>query len=132
MQMNKEHTIVNGASRLDECVKHIEKAMGEDGYRVNVMSIAGGSVTQVHVAKVGMTGKVVAYAALNLWTVGDDLKFKIERNLAVKDPTLGIPNPLDLMMGFPFGMTKMLLDAHKQSKLEERLYLAASTFLTAS
>lgn len=130
--MNKEHTIVNGANRLDECVKHIEKAMGEDGYRVNVMTIAGGSVTQVHVAKVGMIGKVVAYAALNLWKVGDDLKFKCERNSAVNGLNLGMPNPLDLMMGIPFGMTKMLLDAHKQTKLEERLHMVTLAFLTGS
>ena len=114
------------------CVKHIEKTMGEDGYRVNVMSIAGGSVTQVHVGKVGMTGKVVAYAVLNLWTIGDDLKLKIERYLSVNDPTLGMPNPLDLMMGIPLGMTKMLLDAHKQTKLEEHLHMEALTFLTGS
>lgn len=130
--LTNEHTIVKGASCLNACAKHIDKVLSEDGYRVNVAKIAGGNVTQVHVAKVGLTGKVVAYAALNLWTAGDDLKFKIERNSAVNDPTLGMPNPLDFMMFFPFEMAKVLLDARKQAKLEERLYLAASTFLTAS
>ena len=129
MQMNKEHTIVNGASRLDTCAEHVKKVMGDQGYRASVIKIAGGSVTQVHVAKTGMSDKIVAFATLNLWSAGDDLKFTVENNVAVSNPADGIASPLTILLGVP---VKFLLDMSKQIKLEEQLYLAASMFLTAS
>ena len=128
--MNQEHTIVGGADKIADCGKYVA------GYTAKCATIADGKVTQVHVAKLGLTAKVVSYAALNLWTVGDNLKFRIERNVAVNGPILGImPNPLDSIMcvlGFPLEMLMMALDSRKQTKLEERLHLVASTFLTAS
>lgn len=129
--MNNEHTIVKGSYRLDSCASHMVKVLGEDGYRVNVSKIAGGSVTQVSVAKTGLTNKVIAYATLNLWTAGDDLKFKIEKNAAVTDPlSSSLRNPLDMILGG--APVSLMLDIDKQNKLEEKIFLEACLCLTAS
>ena len=126
--MNNEHTVVKGASRLDSCAKHVEKVLSDDGYRVTVSKIAGGNVTQVHVVKPGANKKVIAYAVLNLWTMGDDLKFQMEKNAAVSNPCDSF-RPLEFILGFP---VSLLLDVQAQLKLEEKLFIAATLFLTAS
>ncbi len=133
--MNIEHTIVQGASHIDSCVKYLERQMAEEGYKTSDTKVAGGIVTQVHVVKIGSNNRVVAYAILSLWNVGEDLKFKIENNSAVDNSVDVSLSPLDVLN--PFGpivklATVMAKSAEAQKILEDKVFLTVSKFMTAS
>ena len=132
--MNKEHIFVQSAKKIESCCRHIETVMGKDGYEVKVSKIAGGHVIQVHVAKIKSSKKVLAYAMLNLWTDGDDLKLQIDKNSVVPNDSKNI-NPFDVLwpadsMIGPLIMS--IMDSPKQKELEEKLFLVSALFLTAS
>ena len=131
--MNREHTFVQAANRIDSCCKHIETVMGKDGYDVKVSTIAGGNVIQVHVAKIVSGKKVVAYAMLNLWTDGDDLKLQIDKNSVVPNGSKNA-NPFDVLLPglLVIELVKGIMDSPKQKELEEKLFLVSALFLTAS
>ena len=133
--MNSEHTIVQGANRIDGCVKYLEQHMAEEGYKISVTKVAGGIVTQVHVVKVGSNNRVVAYAILSLWNVGEDLKFKIENNSAVDNSVDVSLSPLDILV--PLGpivklAAGMAKSTEAQKILEDKVFLTVSKFMTES
>ena len=133
--MNSEHTIVQGANRIDSCAEYLKQQMAEEGYKASVTKVAGGIVTQVHVVKVDSNNRVVAYAILSLWNVGEDLKFKIENNSAVDSSVDVSLNPLDILV--PLGSivklaAGMAKSTEAQKILEDKVFLTVSKFMTES
>lgn len=134
-RVNSEHTIVQGANRIDSCAEYLKQQMAEEGYKTSVTKVAGGIVTQVHVVKLGSNNRVVAYAILSLWNVGEDLKFKIENNSAVDSSVDVSLSPLDILV--PLGpivklAAGMAKSTEAQKILEDKVFLTVSKFMTES
>ena len=129
--MNSEHTIVQGANRIDSCAEYLKQQMAEEGYKTSVTKVAGGIVTQVHIFKVALCD-VVASVLLDLWIVGNDLKFRISKGLmSGSGDVIGFPNP-------PISeVCKMVVrffakPSSAQKILEDKVFLTVSKFMTES
>ena len=109
MQMNKEHTIVNGANRLEGCAKHIHEHFSAQGYKVDVVKSndtkCNGLFVQVCNMK-GAVGSLLKLATglqvgiiLKMWTSGDDLKFHIVGSKWINPTVLAtasiLPSPFE-------------------------------------
>ncbi len=140
--MDKEHTIDNGASRMEECAEHIRESFSEQGYSVDVVNSQDteckGLFVQVSNIKGSIGGILKVVSGLNVSTIlclrtdGDDLKFRVDRSKWVSPAVLAaasiLPSPLDAPGLFLNPL--FLIGCRNQKRLMEKVFMETMSFLT--
>ena len=142
--MNKEHTIANGASRLDECAEYVRETFSAQGYKVDVVKSkdtkCNGLFVQVCNMKrsVGSLVKLVVGlqvgVVLKMWTSGSNLKFHAVGSKWINPTMLATASILPGPFEFPelFGILNplQLVGCRNQRRLLEKVFMETMSFLT--
>lgn len=143
--MNREHVVVNGASRMEECAEHIRETFSEQGYKVDVVKSRDteckGLFVQVSNMKGSIGGILKIVTGLNvsvilsLWTNGDDLKFRVAGSKWVSPTVLAtvsiVPGPLDFPGSLSILNPLFLIGCRNQKRLMEKVLMETMSFLMA-
>ena len=133
--MSKEHTVVNGASRMEECAEHIRRLFASEGYEAQMLTVNDpsqkGMLVQVRNAT-GASGFIKsvtglgACATLKLAVNGNNLEVAV---LGGKWLDKAAVNLVSWIILWPLFVTSSI-GMWRQKKLLDRMFLETMTFFT--
>lgn len=133
--MNREHLIVNGASRMEECAEHIRSLFALEGYETQKLIVndpsQNGMLVQVRNAT-GTSGVIKsltglgACATLKLVVKGQNLELAVVGGKWLDKAAV---NLVSWVILWPLFVTSSI-GMWRQKKLLDRMFLEAMSFFT--